>query len=321
MWLGNSRVWGAQFFACFCSFSLCFAVFAVFAVVLFGACHSARTIKRPPVFADYSRSCDALFHFVRSEKLQNESFPNSSTFGPEFCPEFSPNFSRTFRASFRGRRRPEKIHQKSPPFFNAKFPGKHEKIIHKILLESRQSNTLSLHLSPFFWKETQARSHEITISANLGQAQTGSWRNGSCLWFQFRSGPFLLPIPLNQTDCFCILTMSCSVSLAWQCLCGCTPCEDSSPARVSAKKQLKAEVTSSFQQKFLYGNSLPLSLYKANLKGLSSAEPKIPNPARSGPYDTEFHGESLEAVSLFLPLMSARRKRGFPPRGFGNKVT
>ena len=77
---------------------------------------------------------------IRSRKLQNESFPNFSNFRPEFCPEFSPNFSRIFRASFRGRRRPEKIHQKSPPFFNAKFPGKHEKNIHRILLESRQSN-------------------------------------------------------------------------------------------------------------------------------------------------------------------------------------
>ena len=85
-----------------------------------------------------------LNRIVMSEKLQNESVPNFSNFRPEFCPEFcsefSPNFSRTFRASFRGRRRPEKIHQKSPPFFNAKFPGKHEKTIHKILLESRQSN-------------------------------------------------------------------------------------------------------------------------------------------------------------------------------------
>ena len=83
-------------------------------------------------------------HLVRSGKWQNESFPNFSNFRPEFCPEscseFSPNFSRTFRASFRWRRRPEKIHPKSPPFFNAKFPGKHEKNIHKILLESRQRN-------------------------------------------------------------------------------------------------------------------------------------------------------------------------------------
>ena len=72
---------------------------------------------------------------VRSEKLQNESFPNFSNVRPEFCPEFCseffPNFSRTFRASFRGRRRTEKIHQKSPPFFNAKFLGKHEKIFTK----------------------------------------------------------------------------------------------------------------------------------------------------------------------------------------------
>ena len=80
---------------------------------------------------------------VRSEKLQNESFPNFSNFRPEFCPEFCseffPNFSWTFRASFGGRRRTEKIHQKSLPFFNAKFPGKHEKNIHKFLLESGQS--------------------------------------------------------------------------------------------------------------------------------------------------------------------------------------
>ena len=67
---------------------------------------------------------------VRSEKLQSESFPNFSIFRPGFCPEFcsefSPNFSRIFRASLHGKRRPEKIHQKSPPFFNAKFPGKFE---------------------------------------------------------------------------------------------------------------------------------------------------------------------------------------------------
>ena len=73
---------------------------------------------------------------VRSEKLQNESFPNFSNFHPEFCPkfcsEFSPKFWRSFRASFRGKRRPEKIHQKPPPFFNAKFPGKSEENITKV---------------------------------------------------------------------------------------------------------------------------------------------------------------------------------------------
>ena len=63
---------------------------------------------------------------IRSEKLQNESSPNFSNFGPEFCLEFSPNFPRIFRASFRLKRRPQKIHSKSPPFFNAKFAGKHE---------------------------------------------------------------------------------------------------------------------------------------------------------------------------------------------------
>ena len=63
-------------------------------------------------------------------------------FVPNFAPNFAPNpriFLRTFRASFRGRRKPEKIHPKSPPFFNANFPGKHKENIHKILLESRQS--------------------------------------------------------------------------------------------------------------------------------------------------------------------------------------
>ena len=97
----------------------------------------------------FVNSASPLSGFVRSGKSQNESFPNFSNFRPEFCPEFCseffPNFSRTFRASFRGRRRPEKIHQKSPPFFNAKFPGKHEKNIHKILLESRQSKDLSVY--------------------------------------------------------------------------------------------------------------------------------------------------------------------------------
>ena len=55
-----------------------------------------------------------------------------------------PQFLRSFRASFRGKLRPEKIHQKSPPFFNAKFTGKFAKKIHKSLLESRQSKKESL---------------------------------------------------------------------------------------------------------------------------------------------------------------------------------
>ena len=88
------------------------------------------------------------FLFVRSEKSQNESSPNFSNFCPEFCPEFlsefPPNFSRSFRASFRGKRRPEKIHQKSPPFFNAKFPGNHEKNIHKMFFWRGGKNEFSI---------------------------------------------------------------------------------------------------------------------------------------------------------------------------------
>ena len=63
--------------------------------------------------------------FVRSEKLQNESSPSFSNLPPEFSSEFSPKFSRIFRVLFPRNWRPQ-LHQKSPPFFNAKSPGKHE---------------------------------------------------------------------------------------------------------------------------------------------------------------------------------------------------
>ena len=42
------------------------------------------------------------------------------------CRKRQPN-----RASFRRKRRPEKFHPKSSPFFNAKFPGRIEEKIHK----------------------------------------------------------------------------------------------------------------------------------------------------------------------------------------------
>ena len=120
----------------------------------------------------FDRFRPVLVKQIRSEKLQNESFPNFSNFRPEFCPEFcsefSPNFSRTFRASFCGRRRPEKIHQKSPPFFNAKFPGKHEKNIHKILLESRQT------------KKKTKKKKQIKISfSTRGFSMRGHMRGGA----------------------------------------------------------------------------------------------------------------------------------------------
>ena len=51
---------------------------------------------------------------------------------PGFCPRILlrnfPEFLRSFRASFRGKRRPEKIHQKSPPFFNANSQANAKKI-------------------------------------------------------------------------------------------------------------------------------------------------------------------------------------------------
>ena len=84
--------------------------------------------------------------FVRSEKLQNESSPNFSIFVPEFVPNFATNFPRIFRGfyvlCFVGNRDQKENHQKSPPLFNAKFPGKHEKKNRKMFLESRQSKCL-----------------------------------------------------------------------------------------------------------------------------------------------------------------------------------
>ena len=41
---------------------------------------------------------------------------------------------------FRGKRRADKIHQKSPSVVNAKFPGKFEEKIQKNFLESRSGN-------------------------------------------------------------------------------------------------------------------------------------------------------------------------------------
>ena len=73
-------------------------------------------------------------------------------FGPNFAPNLlriSPNFLRSFRASFCGRRRPEKIHPKSPPFFNAKFPGNFEEKIHKVFAGERSKQRYVLPPPPF----------------------------------------------------------------------------------------------------------------------------------------------------------------------------
>ena len=64
---------------------------------------------------------EEVTRILRSEKLQNERFPNFSIFRPEFClefcSEFPPNFLRSFHASFCGRRRPEKF-TKNPRHFS-----------------------------------------------------------------------------------------------------------------------------------------------------------------------------------------------------------
>ena len=85
-----------------------------------------------------------MFQLLRSEKLQNESFPNFSNFRPEFCPEFLlrifPEFFEEFSCFASRETEARKNSPKIPPFFNAKFPGKFEEKIHKMFLESGQSN-------------------------------------------------------------------------------------------------------------------------------------------------------------------------------------
>ena len=71
---------------------------------------------------------------IRSEKSQNKSSPNFSNFCPGFCPEFLSEFSPNFFSCFvLWEWRSEKTHQKFPPFFNEKFPGKYEEIFTNIL--------------------------------------------------------------------------------------------------------------------------------------------------------------------------------------------
>ena len=56
---------------------------------------------------------------IRSERVQNEKSPNFSNFRPEFRSEFSP----TFQDFACLKQRPQKIHQKSPPFFQCQIPS------------------------------------------------------------------------------------------------------------------------------------------------------------------------------------------------------
>ena len=111
----------------------------------------SREIARFPAGAKCIKPChvSGCFGFLLGqESCRTKVSRIFRIFVPNFAPNFAPNFprifSRIFRASFRGKRRPEKIHQKSPPFLNAKCPGRHEKYIHKIFLQSRQSKFLDL---------------------------------------------------------------------------------------------------------------------------------------------------------------------------------
>ena len=98
---------------------------------------------------------------VRSEKLQNESSLHFSNFCPKFCPEFrselAPNFLRILPALFSGKRRPLKIHQKSPPFFNAKCPGKSEENFTKVFWRAGKVSTAQRKLKSKATSQEQDR--------------------------------------------------------------------------------------------------------------------------------------------------------------------
>ena len=76
-------------------------------------------------------------HMVRTEKLQNESFPNFSNFRPGFA----PNFPRIFRWFSSWETETRNNSPKIPAIFQCKiFRQTRRKNVHKILLGSRQSN-------------------------------------------------------------------------------------------------------------------------------------------------------------------------------------
>ena len=75
---------------------------------------------------------------------------------------------RSFGASFRGKRRPEKIHQKSPAFFKVKFPGKFAEKIHKSFLESWQSEKMC-HQYPAYSSFVDGRVRAIVITESLAR--------------------------------------------------------------------------------------------------------------------------------------------------------
>ena len=105
-------------------------------------CHSENGISNSENGISNSESCSD--NTLGQKSCRTKLSRIFGIFVPDFVPNFAPNFPRIFWGlfvlRFVGDGDQKKIHQKSPPFFNTKFPGKHEIIIHKILLESRQSN-------------------------------------------------------------------------------------------------------------------------------------------------------------------------------------
>ena len=89
-------------------------------------------------------------HQVR--KVAEREFPEFFKFLSRILPRILlrifPEFFEDFSCFASWETETRKIHQKSPPFFNAKSPGKYEKDIHKMFLEGRQSKLAKhLHLS------------------------------------------------------------------------------------------------------------------------------------------------------------------------------
>ena len=116
-----------------------------------------------------------IVRFVRSEKLQNESSPNFSNFGPGFCPEFcseySPKFSRIFRASFRGKRRPGKVHHRQSN--DARFAILCQGAVKGIYLKGLHAQSRLLYREiimacPVQWSPATPSALECQFSANQG---------------------------------------------------------------------------------------------------------------------------------------------------------
>ena len=68
-----------------------------------------------------------------------------------FVPNFAPNFPHFFEDFSCFTFRETETTKNSPPFFNAKSPGKFEKNIHKSFLESRQSKVLGCASAEWIW--------------------------------------------------------------------------------------------------------------------------------------------------------------------------